>query len=190
VLDVELDMFARTWRRRSVLRFEYWPGDSEDGEAAHIVCGGEKIVAEGAGYVGWIFGEAADYELHVGSGGGFNRGDEIDEAIGASAEGLAVGAVDGDTVDEDEAEVAVFSGTLGGGIGGEAFGDECFEGCVGNFEVELEAVLGAGLYEGLRLGGGAEAESKCSDRGADTDQEAQGVSPVDGLGYVDASARE
>ena len=169
VLDVELDVFAGFGGEVPVLRFDDWAGcDAGDGDAAHVVGGGEQIVAEGAGCVGWIFGEAADDELDCGSGGVFDGGDEIDEAVGAFAEGLAVGAVDGDAVDEDDAEVAVFGGALGGGVGGEAVGEEGFEGGVGDLEVELEAGLGAGLYEGLGLGGGDEgAECECGECGVD-----------------------
>ena len=138
------------------------PGGAGGGGAAHVVGGGEEIVAEGAGCVGGIFGEAADDELDGGAGGVFDGGDEVDEAVGAFAEGLAVGAVDGDAIDEDEAEVAVFGGALGGGVGGEAFGEEGFEGGVGDLEVDLEAGLGAGLYEGLGLGwAGAMERAEC-----------------------------
>ena len=96
----------------------------------------------------------------AGSGGVFDGGGEVDEAVGAFAEGLAVGGVDGDAIDEDEAEVAIFGGALGGGVGGEAFGEEGFQGGVGDLEVELEAGLGAGLYGGLGVGG-SDNDAEC-----------------------------
>ena len=126
-------MFAGLGGEVPVLRFDLWPGDGGDDEAVHVVCGGEKIVAEGAGYVGWVLGESADDELDVGSGGVFGGGDEVDETVGAFAKQLTVGAFDGGAIDEDNTEVAVFGWALHGGVGGEAAREEGFEGVVGDF---------------------------------------------------------
>ena len=53
-------------------------------------------------------------------GGVLHRGREVDEAVRALADRLAVGPVDGEAIDEDRAQVAVFRRALRGDVQCEA----------------------------------------------------------------------
>ena len=139
--DVHFQMLAAGRGKNPILSFHDGARLAADGFAIHHVSSRLEEIAERTRRIGGVFSQSANHQLNVRPLRILHRGGQKHEAVGALAQGRALGIVDGDAVDEDHSQVAVFGRAFGGGRGCPARGQEGLERRVGHREVQLEAGL-------------------------------------------------